>query len=184
MAQKPIDRSLGDGVYYAASDYIGRWRRIVIAIVDSLALLFAWMVIVTTGQLLGVPGIFVLVALTFVWWYEVPLKRSRFRTLGYWLTGCKIVNLRGERPSLAMLTFRALMTWALGPHWLSSLLWCGIDDDRQSLFDCYSKTCLVKVNAEPIGNGSVQLTRYFAWGMTLFYPRVVHRREAATVTQK
>jgi uncharacterized RDD family membrane protein YckC len=177
MAPKPIDRSLGDGVYYAASDYVGRWRRLVIAIVDSLVLLFVWVLIGIAGQLVGLPGVIVPLGIAFVWWYEVPLKRSRYRTLGYWLTGCKIVNLRGEPPSLAMLTFRALLTWSFGYQWLYNLLWCGIDDDRQSLFDCYSKTCLVNVRAEPIGSGSVQLTRYFAWGLVLFYPRVVHRRE-------
>jgi uncharacterized RDD family membrane protein YckC len=175
MAPKPIDRSLGDGVYYAASDYVGRWRRLVIAIVDSLMLLFAWGVLAVAGQLVGLPGIFMLLSIAFVWWYEVPLKRSRYRTFGFWLTGCKIVNLRGERPSLAMLTFRVLLKWAMWRLWLFNFLWCGIDDDRQSLFDCYAKTCLVKVRAEPIGSGSVQLVHYFAGGAVLFYPRVVHR---------
>ena len=177
MAEKYIDRSLGDGVYFAASDYIGLWRRIVILFVDTFVLLVGWTTVAILGQLVGLPGIFLLLSIAFVWWYEVPLKRSKFRTLGYWLTGCKIVNLRGERPSLAMLTFRALL-WVLGPfNWTVNLLWCGIDDDRQTLADCYSKTCLVKVRAEPIGSGSVQLVHYFAGGMALFYPRVVHRRE-------
>jgi uncharacterized RDD family membrane protein YckC len=182
MAEKYIDRSLGDGVYYAASDYVGLGLRIVIAIVDSLILLFAWALLAIAGQLVGLPGFFVLLGIVFFWWYEVPLKRSRFRTLGYWLTGSKIVNLRGERPSLFLLTVRALLTWGFGPYyWFFNLFWCGIDDDRQTLADGYAKTCLVKLRAEPIGNGSVQLAWYFAGGMALSYPRVVYWRESVTV---
>jgi uncharacterized RDD family membrane protein YckC len=172
---------MGDGVYYAASDYVGLWPRIVILIVDTLVLAVGLVLLAMLVNLIvpadAVQGIFMLLAVAFVWWYEVPLKRSRFRTLGYWLTGCKIVNLRGEPPSYFMLTFRALM-WALGPFsFLFDLLWCGIDDDRQTLRDRFSSCCLVKVNAEPIGQGQVQFTRFFAGGFALMYPRVVHRRE-------
>lgn len=178
MPAQPIDRSLGDGVYYAASDYVGLWPRIVILVVDTIVLLVGWALFAFLSQLIGYPGIFTLLTIAFVWWYEVPLKRSRFRTLGYWLMGCKIVNLRGEPPSYFMLTFRALM-WASGPfNFLFDLFWCGIDDDRQTLRDRFSSTCVVKVNAEPVGSGSVQLTRFFAAGMALMYPRVVHRRES------
>lgn len=178
MAEKYIDRSLGDGVYYAASDYIGIWPRLVILVVDSLVLLVGVAVLAIFVQLIGLPGLISLVVFAFVWWYEVPLKRSKYRTLGYWLMGCKIVNLKGERPSLFMLTIRATM-WALGPfNFLFDIFWCGIDDDRQTLRDRFSSCCLVKLNAEPIGTGSVQLARFFAGGMALFYPRVVGRRES------
>lgn len=178
MTEKPIDRSLGDGVYYAPSDYIGLWPRIVILIVDSIVLLVGVIALAALAQFIGAPGIISLLIIAFVWWYEVPLKRSKYRTVGYWLMGCKIVNLKGERPSLFMLTIRATM-WALGPfNFLFDILWSGIDDDRQTLRDRFSSCCLVKLNAEPIGTGSVQLARFFAGGMALFYPRVVHRREA------
>lgn len=163
---------MGDGVYYAAGDYIGLWSRVLILIVDGCFLMFG-LVVLGIVSFLTLPSIFTLLALGFVWWYEVPLKRSRIRTPGYWLTGCKIVNLQGERPSLLMLTIRALMPF----HILLDLLLSGIDDDRQSLRDRYSKTCLVQVNAEPIGSGPVQLSRYFAGGLALFYPYVVRARE-------
>jgi hypothetical protein len=68
MAEKYIDRSLGDGVYYAASDYIGLWRRIVILFVDTFVLLVGWTTVAILGQLVGLPGIFLLLAMAFVWW--------------------------------------------------------------------------------------------------------------------
>lgn len=180
MAEKYIDRSLGDGVYYAASDYVGIWPRLVILVVDSFVLLVGVVLLVSLALLLRLPSSIPMLCLAFIWWYEVPLKRSKYRTLGYWLMGVKIVNLKGERPSLFMLTIRATM-WALGPfNFLFDILWCGIDDDRQTLRDRFSSCCLVKLNAEPIGSGSVQLARFFAGGFALFYPRVVHRREKVT----
>jgi uncharacterized RDD family membrane protein YckC len=119
------------------------------------------------------PIVFLLSATAFAWWYEVLLKRSRFRTLAYWLMGCKIVNLQGERPGLIALTLRALLVF--GPiHYLFDLLWSGIDEDRQSLRDRYCMTCLVKVNAEPMGAGNVQLVHYFAGGFALMYAHVAH----------
>ncbi|WP_254512187.1 RDD family protein [Anatilimnocola floriformis] len=163
-----VDRSLGDGVFYAPGDYIGFWPRIVILLVDGLALTIGLIMVGMVSQLIF-PPLYSLLAIVFIWVFEVPLKRSRFRTPGYWLMGCKIVNLRGERPSLFLLTMRAIM-----PFYISwDLVWSGIDEDRQSLRDRYSKTCLVRVKAEPIGSGPVQFSRYFAGGLALFYPYVV-----------
>lgn len=180
MAEKPIDRSLGDGVFYAASDYIGFWPRLLILIVDSIVLLIGIAILGTViASLIPAlpPPILSIVLVLFIWWYEVPLKRSNYRTVAYRLMGCKIVNLRGERSSLFLLTLRTMM-WGMGPfNLLFDLLWCGLDDDRQTLRDRFSSCCLVKVNAEPIGSGHVQLTRFFAGGFALMYPRVVHRKE-------
>ena len=165
------DRSLGDGVFYSPNDYIGFWPRVGILIVDGFVLTIG-LVMLGIVSMLIFPPLFPLLALGFLWWYEVPLKRSRIRTAGYWLLGCKIVNLQGDRPSLFMLTIRALLPF----HIVWDLIWSGIDDDRQSLRDRYSQTCLVKVNAQPIGSGPVQLSRYFAGGCALFYPYVVRAR--------
>ena len=174
MTPHAPDRSLGDGVFYAPSDYIGFWPRVAILLVDGFALLIG-LLLVGIVSLLIFPPSFMLLAVGFVWLFEVPLKRSRIRTPGYWLLGCKIVNLQGERPSLTLLTIRTLLP--IHPVW--DLVWSGIDDDHQSLRDRYSKTCLVRVNAQPIGSGPVQFSRYFAGGLALFYPYVVRRRAAA-----
>jgi uncharacterized RDD family membrane protein YckC len=176
------DRSMGDGVYYAKGDYVGFWPRVAILIVDSLVL-FVGLVLMSIAQQILVPrfpAVFLMAAAVFVWGYEVPLKRSRFRTLGYLLTGAKIVNLQGQPPSLFLLTFRAAM-WMLGPfNFLFDLMWSGIDDDRQSLRDRFASTCVVRVNAQPIGSGHVQLTRFFAGGFALMYPIVVHPKDSST----
>ncbi len=176
MTKRQRDRSLGDGVYFAANDYIGLWPRIVIRLVDTIVLLliswilaFIWLIFV--GEYNAVFGL--IVAFSF-WLYVVPLKRSRIRTIGYRLVRAKHVTLQGQRPSLMMLTFRSLL-WLFWPcNFVFDLVWCGIDDDRQTLRDRFANMCLVRNNAEPIGTGEVHLAYFFAWGYRLKFPRVVH----------
>src|SRR3989442_1205543 len=110
MLQRQRDRSLGDGVYFAADDYIGLGPRIIILFVDTVVLgLMVWMLSSFWFHLVGDHEMFAGVVVFAVWLYLVPLKRSVFRTIGYQLTGVKLVNLKGQRPSLWLLTLRSLL---------------------------------------------------------------------------
>ena len=169
------DRSLGDGVYFAASNYVGLGPRIVILIVDTVALgvilsvfTFAWLVLVGTFD-----GAFQSLAILTMWPYSVPLKRSRFRTLGYRIAGARLVTLSGQRPSLFMMTVRSLL-WLITPfNIVLDLIWCGIDEDRQTLRDRYTSMCVVHNDAVPVGTGEIHLTYFTAFGYAYFYPHVV-----------
>jgi uncharacterized RDD family membrane protein YckC len=181
MKQRTRDRSLGEGVYFERHDYVGFGPRFVIFIIDSLVLAaLIWLIAFfwenTVGEYTGMFSAFLLFA---VWFYLVPLKRSKVRTIGYRLMGCKLVTLKGTRPSLFMMTFRSLL-WMFGPfHFLLDVIWCGIDDDRQTMRDRFSNMCLVRSNAEPIGTGEVHLAYLYAFGYSLAYPRVVHPKTGA-----
>jgi uncharacterized RDD family membrane protein YckC len=176
MTQRQRDRSLGDGVYFKSDDYVGLGPRIVILIVDTLVLVaivwviaFAWMGFI--GDYIG--GFSGIIALV-VWIYSVPLKRSKLRTIGYRLAGAKLVTLKGKRPSLFMLTLRSLL-WMFGPWSLFfDWIWCGIDDDRQTIRDRFTSMCLVRNHASPIGSGEIHLAYFNAFGYSLAYPHVVH----------
>jgi uncharacterized RDD family membrane protein YckC len=178
MAIRQRDTSLGTGVFYHPDDYVGIGRRFVVLIVDSLVLAVAmacfvivWVVVIDGPPLLFTVGIFAV-----FWVYEVPLKRSALRTVGYRLAGCRIVNLRGEPPSLFALTFRSLL-WLFGPfNLLFDLLWCGIDDDSQTLRDRFAETCLINERATPIGEGEIHLTYFDIGYFNLYYARVTHPR--------
>jgi RDD family protein len=98
MTPKTRDRSLGDGVYFAANDYIGLGPRIVAFVVDSLVLgTIFWIV-----SVLGVYAIdefddrIIFLCLIIAWLYLVPLKRSNFRTIGYRVIGCRLVTLNSS----------------------------------------------------------------------------------------
>jgi uncharacterized RDD family membrane protein YckC len=174
------DTSLGKGVYYAPGDYVGIGRRFIIFLVDGLvlgAILFCLVVIwilVRTGP----PVIFTVAVFAATWLYAVPCKRSPLRTVGYWLTGCRLVNLQGRPPSLFALTVRSLL-WMFGPfNLLFDILWCGLDEDRQTLRDRFAGTCLINDGATPIGTGDIHLTYFDIGSFNLAYPRVVHPKVA------
>lgn len=183
MLQRRRDRSLGDGVYFTADDYIGVAPRIIILFVDTLVLgVIVLLLALLWFYLVGDYKIFAGVVALAVWLYLVPLKRSVFRTIGYRLMGAKLVNLKGQRPSLFMLTFRSIL-WIFGlapSNLLLEFIWCGIDDDRQSIRDRIANTCLVKNDATPIGTGEVHLAYFFSFAYTLAYSRVVHPKPVDT----
>ena len=171
------DQSMGDGVYYGADQYVGFGRRFAIFLIDGIVL-FAALVAASTAWIFAFDvehfGMLCLADAVLAWAYLVPLKRSRLRTLGYRLTRARLVTLRGERPSLFMLSFRELF-WVLGPGMLvNDFIWCGIDTDRQALRDRFSGICVVRSSAEPEGPGRIHLAYYFSMGYNLRFPWVVH----------
>ncbi len=175
----PYDNSLGSGAYYEMDDYAGLMRRVAVLLIDALVLLG-----IGGGLVVGLTVIFLIIDSTYdpswlfflgwivmIWLYLVPLKRSRFRTVGYRLLRLMIVTTRGERPSLSIMTFRMLM-WLYGPfNILNDLLWLGADTERQSLRDCFAGTYVVRNGATPIGYAPMHLARYNGAGLTLAYPR-------------
>jgi uncharacterized RDD family membrane protein YckC len=180
MAIRQRDTSLGMGVFYAPDDYVGLGRRFIILVVDSLVLAFMMTCLAIVWLILlgGPPAGFTIASIGVFWIYEVVLKRSTTRTVGYRLTRCRIVNLQGQRPSLFALTFRSLL-WMLGPfNLLFDLMWSGIDDDRQTLRDRFAETCLINENATPIGTGEIHLAYFDIGTLNLYYARVTHPKIA------
>ena len=173
MERPQGDSSLGVGLYYAEDDYIGLGKRLLILAVDSCVLALAlWITDVlwnalppndTTHMVLswGLAG--------FAYAYLTVIKASRIRTLGYRLLGAKVLTFRGERPSIFRMTLR-LFLWVLFDA--KDLVWVGIDQDRQSLRDRYTGTCVVKANAISIGEAPIHLAYYQAFTYSLMLPTV------------
>lgn len=175
-----MDRSLGDGNYYDLDDYAGFMRRLAVMFIDTTVLMLAsvvlWIVMATVAwniaPMVDPSGLFAVAWIAMLWAYLVPIKRSRIRTVAYRLLGLKIVTMKGERPSLLIMTVRMLM-WSFGPvSFLFDLFWLGADTDRQSIRDCIVGTYVVRHNAEPLGAGPMHLARYTGAGLSLAYPRV------------
>jgi len=172
------DTSLGTGVYFSPGDYIGITRRMIILAVDVFVLVLGYIVFGTlyigiTGH--DPSGTFHWSYLGLAWSYLTILKASRLRTVGYRLTGARILNLRGEQPSFLRMTFRLLL-WLFGPfNLVFDLFWAGNDEDRQTLRDRFAGTCVVKRSAHPVGTGEIHFAYYNALGFNLMYPRVVRR---------
>jgi uncharacterized RDD family membrane protein YckC len=169
------ERDLGRGVYFARQDCAGFLRRLMIIVIDLLVILVVGVVILVTWNLAREEIASPIPAL--VWWalaylYLTLLRGSRFRTLGYILTGVRIVNLKGTRPSFFWMNLR-LFLWALAPMTaLVDLLWFWGDENRQMLRDKFAGTYVIKKGAIPIGEGPIRATTLFVLGYAIVFPEV------------
>ena len=153
------------GVIYAPGAYAGLLRRIFAVAIDLCVIPILWTVVSFTAFFLlpvdlltdGISGASYFFV---VWLYLTVMKPSRFRSVGYWLTGLKIVDYQGRRPSIARMTARLLFTF-VGPMtvWYDTI-WLAADPHRQSLHDKAAGTFVVRKDAVPIGTGHRRAAYY------------------------
>ncbi|HBE67597.1 MAG TPA: RDD family protein [Planctomycetaceae bacterium] len=173
------DDSLGDADYYRLEDYAGFGTRILVVLLDAVALLalavllwLPFLVLILAGAIQRDPsGNYWIAMLILTWCYLTVVKRKG-KTLSYWILKLRIVNAKGGEPSIAVMTGR-MMLWLLGPfNVVLDLLWLGADTERQSLRDSYMGTYVIKRDAKPIGRATLSLARYYSCGFAFAYPRV------------
>jgi uncharacterized RDD family membrane protein YckC len=187
MNRRANSEGLGPGVYYARDDYAGLLARFVIVAVDlGVIIVLGVMQFKVCEMLAQDEKVFALGFLgswaTTTVVYLVFIEASSLRTLGFNLTGMKIVNLRGERPSFWRMGFRQML-WVLGPfHPVVDLLWLSGDPNRQTLRDKLAGTYVVRVRAVPCGHGIVRLRHYFLLGLSVLFPEVQRMGATAPVT--
>jgi uncharacterized RDD family membrane protein YckC len=167
-------------VCFDRRDYAGPVRRVVIVCIDGLALLvlsfgvligiwYVWLVRYPKGD---VPAEALWVVLAVAYLYLTMLKRSRVRTLGYILTGVRIVDIEGKKPSLLQMTTRL---WPLLPvpwSFLFDLGWVLDEPQRQTLRDKWAGTFIVRRKAKPVGTAPVRYKRIGFAGIFLIFPEV------------
>jgi uncharacterized RDD family membrane protein YckC len=170
------DTSLGEGVYFAGQDCAGLGRRLAIIAIDlpvvviAMSLLWCWLSFLWPDGDSRVLSLMVWVGVPFL--YLAVLKPSPIRTLGYMLLDTRIVNLRGQRPSVLRMAFR-LSLWVFGPFALFyDLMWIGVDDNWQSFRDRFVGTYVIRRRAQPVGRGPIHLVYYFVGGYAVMFPRV------------
>ncbi len=179
MSTVQRDRSLGEGVFFAPEDYIGFMRRIVIFMVDAAVLLGVLFVLLVLSLFVfddysedESRASLSLIWYSFIWFYLTVLKASRVRTVGYWVTGARILKLRGTRPSVFRMTYRFLLNFCFPFNLVYDLLWTLVDEDRQTLTDRFAGTCVVKNSAQPSGKSAIHFICYTALGFIYAYRRV------------
>lgn len=166
-----------EGVYYSRSDSAGFIRRLIIVIVDSIVLCIIFVILAATLVTIFSESdnlIFITCLLT-AYLYLAIMKLTKIRTLGYILTGVKIVNLRGQTPSLLNVTLRffSLGLYFLQPLLVIDFLWIGDDENKQSIRDKLTETYVIKKNAISTGRGSIICNNYFLGGLSLICREVV-----------
>ena len=180
------DRSLGEGVYYQPTDHVGIWRRVGIILIDGVVL---FLLLMLGGFLYHIVGVMRnpqapadqsawdgALIYTGVLAYLILPKAVGIRTPGYWLMGCRLVDLRGKRPRFWRIVLREMLWLIVWFYFLFELAWCGMNNDRRSLRDCLCGTSLVRHDAQPAGTASIHLERISTMAILFAYPRVVRPR--------
>ena len=177
----------GQYVYYDIHDCAGFWRRAASLVVDLVAIalitiFFLW--VLSTVGLVSMdvdptPRTLALLCVP-AYVYLTVLKRSSVRTPGYWLTGLRIVDLKGRPPSMFTMSLR-LAWWLLGPiNPILDFLYLSEDEQRQTIRDKLMGTLVVKVAAHPAGHGAKTYDRAGFMGLMLTFPTVKRPRGAAS----
>ncbi len=163
-----------EGVLYSDSNYAGLFRRFVIVIVDAAVVFFAGMTFAFLWYYVldpfGDPDAMLIWSWGgFSYVYLAVLKPSPVRTLGFWLTGVRIVNYKGTAPSLIRMTFR-LFLWVLGPiNPVIDFFWLGGDRHKQTLRDKFAGTYVIKCRASPIAYGKRKAAHYHVMGFIFIF---------------
>jgi uncharacterized RDD family membrane protein YckC len=185
MKKLPSKESFGEGVYYRTEDYASLPKRFLIMGIDFATLVFLLLLAMSLFMIFfrdydeWMPwSRYAVFAISYL--YLAVLKRTDFGTLGYWLTGVKIVNLKGKRPSLWQMTFRLIM-FVFGPfNFIADVVWLGGDENRQTLRDKVVGTYVVKDEAIPLGQGEQILVPYFFLAWSLMFREVKRALPANT----
>jgi len=172
------------GVYFLPEDYASFWLRVLVDVMDAMAIGGAWCLVAivlftifpfNTMTLKLTLAICAVVAFC----YLVVLKRSKIGTVGYRIGGVRIVGPDGQRASISALTFRMLLV-PLGPlNWFLDLAWLSGDKHRQALRDKLAHTYVVKAKAAPVGTGKIIFRYYDIFGFNFLFQEI----EVPTTTQ-
>jgi hypothetical protein len=95
--------------------------------------------------------------------------RARLR---YVVAGARIVNLRGEQPSILSLVGRLLFALAGPLNFVFDVLWLTGDGDRQAFRDKFASTYVVRRRATPAGVGKIVMRTYMFSGLTFLFKEV------------
>ena len=166
-----------EGVYYDAKDYAGLIKRYFIIGVDLIVIyIFSLTVIVIffdlpeKSELLIVSKLHVVFFVSYI--YLVLVKRSDWGTLGYILTGVRVVSLEGEKPPIWNMTLRFLLL-IFGPvHFILDILYLSGDKYKQTLRDKIVGTYVIAQDAVPLGRGEQLYVSYFFFGWSIVFREV------------
>ncbi len=172
-------------VCFDRRDYAGPVRRAVVVCIDfvvAIALSFGVLLGIVCLWLIRHPKeypspeiVWVMPLVAYV--YLTIVARSRIRTLGCIITGMRIADIRGRRPSLLQMTIRLVPLLPVPWSFLFDLGWIMDEPQRQTLRDKWAGTYVVRRGAKPIGTAPVRYKRIGFCGLFFIFPEIAERSE-------
>jgi len=167
--------NLNKGVFYSPDDYAGFLRRMLCLIIDvSILILLLILIIYLKDPLQEYGFLFIIFLFWFIFaiLYLSIIKSSKYKTIGYWILGLKIVDHYGNKPSNIKMLFRLLVS-LLGPFELPfDIFWLFEDSKKQTLRDKFSGTYVIKNDAIPKGSSKIKAYYYFIHGWSFLFQEV------------
>jgi uncharacterized RDD family membrane protein YckC len=160
-----------EAVYFAREDYVGFLGRLAIDSIDLAVLLVAYII---AGMFIPEEYLSAILILWFivVYLYLAILKATGIPTIGYWIVKARIVDPKGNPPSLFKATIRFCFAF-IGPiNFILDLIWISGDRYRQALRDKFGHTYVVKNTAKPVGIGEILYRRYFIFGYSFIFAEI------------
>ncbi len=162
------------GIYFNKKDYAGFWLRLGSWLVDSVVIvLFVSLVWFLVYNTIDDPFIMLRVtffsSLLFMYFYLAIVKASRFGTVGYKIFSIKVVDLFGKKPNWHTMLLRFFLIF-IGPFtFITDILWLTGESSKQTLRDKYAGTYVVKSNATPEGDGTLNNVslHFMGWNLSL-----------------
>ena len=162
-----------EGVYYEVTDYAGIVRRLVIMLIDSIFLFVVFAIVYSFAPLFGIPDRNIILAfMVFTYIYLVIMKRSKIRTIAYRIVDTRIVDLKGNRPSIWKMTLRYLLLIGGPFNVLMDIFWLGGERDKQSIRDKFVGTYVIRNKANPKGKGEIITRMTDLFGLSLYISEV------------
>jgi uncharacterized RDD family membrane protein YckC len=149
------------GAIYEKEAYAGLIKRVVIVVVDMIVLILSEFLVIYASDN------FIYNWDAFYWFnffaslfltlsYLAILKRSRIGTVGYMITGVKIVDIKGRRPSILRMLLRTMLL-IIGPFELVfDIIWLTSEKTKQTLRDKYVGTYVVNKSSSPKAYGKLR----------------------------
>lgn len=175
------------GVLYNPADYIGFWKRVVITLIDLVTILLVWILVYLLLGLIPRAGailadesnggyIMVALLLLIAFGYLVFLKRRPQGTFGYRLFRARIVNLKGDRPTIWQMMQRFAFLF-IGPfNYMFDVLWITSDATKQALRDKWAGTYVIRADARPESTGPIVGVSYDILAVRMLIEEVEEKR--------
>jgi len=104
--------------------------------------------------------------------YLAVLPATHLGTVGYMVTGVRLVDLQGRQAALWQSTYRFGLL-AFGPYdLLADIIWVGGDPNRQCIRDKVARTYMIRRHAVPVGSAPIRYMLYYMFTYNLMFAEV------------
>ena len=152
-----LSRSSDIGAIYSKEDHIGLWVRILIMLIDGVALAIYGLLVSLLFEMFYLPfNYFLFPFFIGAFLYLTIVKSSQTGTIAYIMLKIKVVDLNGNSPSFIKMMIRFALL-IIGPlEFILDMIWLTGESTRQTLRDKVAGTYVLKSDANPIEYGVIK----------------------------